>query len=70
MSEHSNDQCKGDKVKGFEVRWKSYWSPNTGGKEPDKQEKVVGYKKGLKLRYEGNAFLSTFSLPGIVSKVQ
>lgn len=31
-----NDQCKGDRVKGLEVRQKSYWSPTTGGSEPDR----------------------------------
>lgn len=31
-----NDQCKADKVKGLEVRWKSYWSPSTIGNQLEK----------------------------------
>lgn len=39
-----NDQCKGGRVKGLEVKWKSYWSPSTRGNELEKSEMVVGYQ--------------------------
>lgn len=51
-----NDQCKGGRVKGSEVKWKSNWSPSTRRNELEKSEMAGGYQNARRRDYEGSVF--------------